>query len=52
MVVFLEDTQVAVMLATVVAVIVVAAWANTVPQSLVEMDTVGDPVVGLANVLE
>ena len=52
MVAFPEGTQVPVMRATVVVVIVVAAWANTVPQSLVEMNIVGDPVVGLANVLE
>ena len=50
---FLEGTQVPVALeSVVVAVLVVAAWANTVLQSLVGMDTVGDPVVGLASVLE
>ena len=35
----------------VVVVLVVAAWANAEPQSHDEMDVVGDPVVGLANVL-
>ena len=50
---FLEDTQVPVTLEpAVVAVLVVAAWANTVVHSLVEMDTVDNPVVGLAIVLE
>ena len=52
MVAFLEDIQVPVTSAAVAVVIVVAAWANTVPQSLVEMYTVGDPVVDHANVLE
>ena len=43
---FLEDTQVPVTLeSAVVAVLVVAAWANTVVQSLVEMDTVGLAIV-------
>ena len=36
----------------VVAVFVAAALTNTVRQSLAEMIVVGDPVVGLANILE
>ena len=50
---FLADTQVPVVLASVaVAIVVAAASASTVPQSLVEIDIVGDPVVGPANVLD
>ena len=54
MVASLEGIQVPVVLepVAVVVVLVVAAWANTELQGFVEMDIVGDPVVGLANVLE
>ena len=50
---FLEDTQVPVtMEPAVIVVVVVAAWANTVVHSLVEMNTVDDPDAGLAIFLE